>query len=549
MADLGALSNEELQALYSGPRPLAKWSDDELARVFSGKEPLTAGERGADIGKSAAAGVGLAAAGLGGLPGDVQAIAEAGAGRLAGKPTTVTGGMGSLPTSKDVRGKIEEVTGPFHEPQTPEGTFARTVGEQAPSLAMPGAPVRRVMNVLAPAVGAEAGEALTGSPYGRIAGALMAGGASTRGVTPFPADPTRMKMVDILNKEGVTSTTAGQKTGREGLRYTESALGKLPFAGGKLASMEQEAGEQFTRAALRRIGEDAPRATPEVIDGAFKRIGKQFDNVASRNTALVDRQFANDVAAVQKEYDFVANPLQKSVMQSAVDDVLKVIQQNNGIIPGAQYQAMRSRIGDAARATKMSDGELSSAFYGLQRALDDTMERSIAATGNKADIAAWKEARNQYQNILVIERAITGAGENTALGLISPPQLARAATAQNRRGYARGQGDFSELAHAGEAILKPMPQSGTAPRAYAQSIPAILGAGMGAALTGGPGGAAGGAAAGGILSAAAPPLTGRAIMSKPIQNYLANQRTPVPPEELRRQMIADILLSSTEARQ
>ena len=40
---------------------------------------------------------------------------------------------------------------------------------------------------------------------------------------------------------------------------------------------------------------------------------------------------------------------------------------------------------------------------------------------------------------------------------------------QNRRAYARGQGDFADLARAGEGVMKPLPNSGTAPR---QSRPA-----------------------------------------------------------------------------
>ena len=40
-------------------------------------------------------------------------------------------------------------------------------------------------------------------------------------------------------------------------------------------------------------------------------------------------------------------------------------------------------------------------------------------------------------------------------------------------------GDFAELANAGEAVMRPMPQSGTAPRAAARALPMLAGALLG----------------------------------------------------------------------
>ena len=40
-----------------------------------------------------------------------------------------------------------------------------------------------------------------------------------------------------------------------------------------------------------------------------------------------------------------------------------------------------------------------------------------------ADMPALREARSQYRNWLTLERATSGAGENAALGIISPSAL------------------------------------------------------------------------------------------------------------------------------
>lgn len=75
----------------------------------------------------------------------------------------------------------------------------------------------------------------------------------------------------------------------------------------------------------------------------------------------------------------------------------------------------------------------------MRESLDDAMQRSIAQN-NPRDLGGWQQARRQYRNMLVVEKAATGAGENAALGLISPSQLRNATVQQGRRAFARGLG-------------------------------------------------------------------------------------------------------------
>jgi len=133
-----------------------------------------------------------------------------------------------------------------------------------------------------------------------------------------------------------------------------------------------------------------------------------------------------------------------------------------------------------------------------------------------------RRARREYRNFLVLERAATGAGENAALGLISPSALRNATVQQGRRAYARGQGDFGQLARAGEALMKPLPQSGTSPRVGVQLVGAGIGSGLGA-MMGGPVGATAGAVAGAIAPALGQALAGRMVTSPAMQAYLRQQ--------------------------
>src|SRR5690606_36675754 len=137
------------------------------------------------------------------------------------------------------------------------------------------------------------------------------------------------------------------------------------------------------------------------------------------------------------------------------------------------------------------------------------------------------QAREQYRNLLAIEQAATRAGEGAAEGIISPANIRNAAVNQGRRDYARGQGDFADLARSGSMLLSPLPDSGTAGRLKAQNL-AALGPMLGGAIVGGGAGAyqqgdMTGAIVGAGLGAMSSRAAGCALMSRLVQNYLSNQ--------------------------
>lgn len=512
-----------------------------------------------DVAKSLGAGTAKGLASIPGMFGDVQALGDV-AGRwlrekirgpVSEEEAAAIKSMlpGRMPTTSQITKGIENFTGEFYQPQTTAGKYAHTVGEFVPGLAF-GGPRQALQTVIAPALASEfAGQVTEGTkaePYARVAGALLGGvlpNVARRAITPLPASPERSRLVEALTREGVTDLTAGQTTGRSGLRYFENERG-----GGRMANTLEKQSEQFTEAALRRVGEQAPRATPEVIDQAFTRIGQQFDDLSARNWAMLDRPFLQDLSKVRDEYfQLVAPNARAPIIENTLQDIATVAQRSQGALTGEIYQSMRSRIDKAARAAK-ADPELSQALRGIKESLDDVMERTIAQV-NPADLGAWREVRQQYRNILAVERAATSAGERAAEGLISPSALRNAVVGQGRRAYARGEGDFAELARAGEAIMRPLPQSGTAPRTSAREMfvspmGAITGGTAGAAI-GGPVGSA----IGGAIGAAVPAMAGRLALSRPGRAYLGNQllanRVPIDP---RRIALIEAMLGSEEMR-
>lgn len=366
---------------------------------------------------------------------------------------------------------------------------------------------------------------------GAIAGGLIGGAAPVvaqgiasgirRAVTPLPVAPERAAAANTLRREGV-DLTAGQVTGNQALRYKEAELGGMRMAG----RMEDQA-EQFTAAALRRAGIDARRATPEVMDQAFDTIGQRIGNAVRPYQIAADEDLAKGLVSVVREYGAnTAEAMRAPIVANLAGDIVNAFANGNKM-PGDIYQNLASQI--AARARKATDPGLREALYGLREVLDDAMERSIKRAGGDG-LRELLDARRQYRNLITLEKAAGRAGEGTALGLLSPSNLrGSAVTTQGARNYVRGQGDFADLARAGEALMKPLPNSGTAQRVRAQNLmaagPAILGAGVGG-LGGYQQGGSDAALLGAILGMAAPSAMGAALTSRVGQRYLANQAMP-----------------------
>lgn len=551
MADYGKMTDEELLAAIKpqSPTPSAaavpdysKMSDADLHALVAPKAAPESPSLAADLVKSGGIGVAKSGIGIVGAMGDLRhattSVLDSVAKKLGASPETIqslknraydiagltpaTTVMRDAPSSSDIQKEVEGVTGEFYKPKTVAGEYAQTAGEFAPALI--GGPetigAKLVSRVAVPAVVSETAGQLTkgtaAEPYARVAGALaspLAASGLRRAITPLPSSAERAALVENLGNEGV-DLTAGQRTGSKPLQWAESVLGDMPGSGGVAARTQENQAQQFTAAALRRAGETADRATPDVIDGAFRRIGNDFDGVAQRNHVVADPHLGNDLATVEAEYNSLVGPTQRApVVANTMADIGDTIAQNGGHLTGEQYNAFTSRLARQARGAK-ADAQLQEALSGTRNALDDAMERSLQASGNTADLDTLRTARRQYRNLLTVEKAATGAGAATAEGLISPSQLRNATVTQNRRAYARGQGDFADLARSGEAVMKPLPQSGTAPRQYMQHMISIIGGTAGGATGGLPGAMAG---------IAAPAAAGRVLMSRPVQAYLGNR--------------------------
>lgn len=533
-------------------QPSGPW--ERYRKPAEPKKPSTMG----DVAASGASGVARGALDLLGLPGTIgDAVNSAGQWALRKGYQAVTGdepsaqgggverffagpteeleaqmvGGGSNPLSgQNIRKVASQATdgATEYQPKTTAGKYAGTVGEFLPgAAAFGGGSIGNLARFgVLPGLASEgAGQATEGSalePYARVAAALMAPAApamASRAISPFRAAPGRMAAADVLRSEGIRPT-AGQVTGNKGLQYAEAELG-----GARAADMMDDQARAFTEAAMRRAG-GAGLATPENMASLKAQIGQGFDDVAARNSVRVDQSLVDDFNGTMREYNRVLGSEQKQIVGNIAQDIVDRFKAGSGSLSGKDYQMLRSRLSKRAQNAAGSDNELAEAYRGLRNALDRGMERSV----RPEDAGEWARLNKEYGNMKTLQKASVGGGEDAGLGIISPARLRMAASSgKNLDKFTTGKSDFSELSKAGQAMMTPLPQSGTNSRQVARNlgpiVPMMIGSATGAAAGGQENGILG-ALGGAALGALAPKVAGKALMSRPAQAYLMNQAAP-----------------------
>lgn len=515
--------------------------DREIAAADQRLAPTGAGfgATAADMAKSLGAGLARGGAELVGLPGTLQDLAMAGAGKagLLNEDAMQYGAQSDL-SGSNLRGLLSGATGGAteYEPTTTAGEYMGTVGEFLPGAAVGGGGAKALLQYgVIPALASESAGQLTegtaAEPYARTGAALLSP-ASAQGaqraaravVSPSGgADASRIAAAKALEARGIRPT-AGQATGSEPQMYREAATA----AGRALAS---EGADDFTQAALRSIGSDARRATPDVMEEAATRIGGVFNDVARRVDVTPTNQTVARVADVLDEYRQLAPAAEAPPLFRNIGDAIAAAAQSRAVIPGRSVQSWRTQLGKLKSSANPATRE---AARSMTDALDEVMEISAATAGMSDDVARLTSARKEYRNLLAIEDAVSRAGVDKAGGVITPQALRSAVLRQGRRGYVQGKGDLAQLAREGTQVMEQLPNSGTAPRLTAgQVIPGASGGtatGLGAAALGADPVTATGL---GLLAAIAPSARNRALATGAGQSYMRNQALgPATPQKI-----------------
>lgn len=463
-----------------------------------------------------------------------RAINQGGVGMLKGAAgladAVIGGGRGMARDPAPISGYAEAR---LPAPETTLDKYAQTAGSFIPStLAMGGvSPGALVKYAVLPGVASEAaGQVTEGKPiepYARIAAGIGAPMAATglanagrRIVSPHGGvSPERLAMVERLRAEGVP-VSAGQKTGAKGLQYLEAESPRM-------AQFFDDQTGAFSNAAMKRVGASGA-ATPENMKTAKAAIVKTMDDIIGTTDVPVSVGDFDRARKIVAEASALADT---GALPPKFRHILSEIgkaRQSGAPISGAQIKEWRSSLGAMVQG---SGDAKQQAAHGLRELFDDMTAKTLNASGRADDFAKLQTARTQYRDYLAIERAMAGAGDNAALGQVSPAQLRTGVAGQGKDAYVTGSRDIGELARAGSTIMRPLPQSGTTPRAAARLKQAVGPLAAGGAA---PGGLVGGATylatkdpmlaigAGGA-AAMLPSAINAAKMSPIGQAYLGNQ--------------------------
>lgn len=493
---------------------------------------MSTGEVVADVAKSAGIGAAQGAMGLATLPGNLEALGRAGinygASAMGYEPPVDADTY--LPNYNDAKKAAESYTGKFYKPKSVAGEYARTIGEFLPAGIGGGGLAARAARVAVPAVASESAGQLTkgtsAEPWARAGGAIVGGLAPNlpaRMVTPAPQSALRAKQVQELQKQGVTSLTAGQRTGSKRIRSLEDASQLIPLGGGKAERMQNEVSKQFTKAALKKAGIDASEASGEVLEAGFRAMGKEYQQLGQAINLRPSPAFVSRLQRIVSDYKKqTPNDKQIGLVTGIIDDL-----KGRPSLAGNDFVQFQSQLKQAAR--KMGDNEQSrDALNKIVQVMEAQAIRSAPKQAQGQIRSQLRDLNKRYRNLSIVEDAVTrGSGEAAAQGIVSPAALTGALKKRSPREYSRERSELGALAKSGNAIIRPLSSSGTAERQISQKM-------LGAGLSSGPlvGGGAGymvapeAALAGMLLGGAAPAVASRTLMSRPMQAYLGNQSIP-----------------------
>jgi hypothetical protein len=282
--------------------------------------------------------------------------------------------------------------------------------------------------------------------------------------------PETQRLIDVAGKEGII-LTPGTKSGSRPLQAAESVLSTLPFSSGPQRQVYAKTREQFNQAVLKKAGIDDKYVSPEVLNKAFTGIGKEFDDLVAQTPPLsVTPEFEANIKAAKTEHAKYLTPDQQSVFKAYESDISKAIADakavgGTAIIDPKQYKQIASKLRTRIRTT--NDPDLKESLGKLQDAFDDLVEQHASSK----IVDKWSDTRRRYRNLLIVDKAAGGGtGETRISGDIPFAGFKQAVDAADQSGFARGRGEYNDLARVGDLLTQKIPNSGTPERTFMQKI-------------------------------------------------------------------------------
>lgn len=511
----------------------------DLFRGQTPSEELTSSEKLTDIGMSAASGglkgttgaidapnalLEAGSAGLGYLMGgDKEAIRQSALEQLGNIP--VVGGyikdyVGDANATAAAEKLAPELMG--YEPKTGTGEAVQRVTEFVPF-----AGKKVISQAIAPALASlYAGkiEGVEGTSLQlpvEIATAVLTPVLAKKIVSPRGGElkGVTKEYLDTLKKEGIVPSA--------GTMYDDDVIKAWEEATRAGRDLQMTAFEQFSRAALKRIGVNGSRATPKELERVYNEMKTSFENTigsidtTARKIVPSSKQM-DEVVDILGTYGGQVNPSNAAPIFRNLYNAFQASAKSGQSLSKTQIKRFHDTLNAMTRRGDV-DGQFA-------REILPIVKQMVDSNLTKEARDAWRSTNGRYRDFLAIEKTLK-SGEGLYEGLVTPNKLASATQQVFKRSNLFGKSDLGQLAKAGGALMKRLPQSGTGPRLQAAGGPASQDAtrfgAAGFGYTGDPQTAAAAAALGTIV----PPIRNQFISSPAGQAYLKNQlidefRTP-----------------------
>jgi len=403
------------------------------------------------------------------------------------------------------------------------GSFAKTAGKAAISKTGQMMAAQPLTQLAAGEVAALTSKATDSETAGVGAGLAVPLVTSLlrRGATPFPKrlEGGAKSAVDIAKAEGIP-LSAYQQTGRGGAKVTAPS-----------ASVIEDQQLAFNNAAIKKTGHPgSDYYTDDVRETIQKSWGPKFNDLADETSKLVvkgkkgislDSKFTTQMNNIYRNF-YGRDPLAGTTMP-AVDNVIEGVYNRllsrNPSINGQEYKELRTALG--SRATTSKNSEERFALGKLISTLDDQMSRTAQKAGKPELANAWKKARNEYKNYLILENSFKRAkNEANVIGNIDPSRFAGAVNTAKEKGYIGLKDDIYKLGKVSKYISEQDAEGGKLISLLRRYSPISGPAGGGAiigSLVGAP-----------YVGAALGYGAGKLASTKTGQKFFANQRFAEP---------------------
>lgn len=357
----------------------------------------------------------------------------AGSGTRAGSALSGWTGRGLFPQAQSLAGRAANLftksvkgagVGAATGAAAGAGTTTGNMGEAAKSGALLGAGIGAV----APVVGASVSGAST---------ALM------------PKLSEGMQGVAELAQKYNIPVSIPQISESKPVQTLQKVSQEIPLSG--VGPFREKQLEAFNKSLLNTVGVDATKITPEVMDEAFSRVGKQFDSLGKGKTFRIPQSFKDQVDEILKDAEITAR-------KDAIENFNKGLQRvydnvsPDGTISGERLSFLRQELNKLSR--KASDPDTQELLKDLEGSVIDVM-----TAGDDVAKGVLSDAKQKYKNLIVIEPI----AQKAVGGNISPTLLANRVAKVYGRQYTRGKaGDIGDLARIGKELLPELGGSDTA---------------------------------------------------------------------------------------